>query len=792
MPLGLFRLSPLTLDGTVRGLLMCVALTYVGVAGPLKAQGPTTLPTAKPSFLPTASELFRGTADRRIEQAQIRKLVGQLASPEAAERDAARRELLAAGRASTTALLEGLNSDDKTLARAAQELIDELPEAVLWFRDAAGENIGHVRVEFFQFAPHSTQLRNVPFAVRSTDSSGGFALPKLPERQGIGLRVLHRSLGATVTRLNAGQVAMLARGTSFSFRHVYLPVVPDDFEFVERGIEGVVQSQAGRPIAGAEVFCRNVAPQGGSHFSGITPRSSIVTGKDGRFRMYTPRLQQTEFPQRFVQPDTDPIPKNSQFTLKVRVPYDLAWCPTEISVANTSDAVVQLSRSTRRHRLVFQDKNGEPILDDAVLKTLELRYQPTEPAASDVWVDIDSRIARFGGPVHPGRYWAAYYNRKGDRVSWQNLTVAEDSPETLTFRMHPPVVFRGRVIDATNGEPLAGAFVGGWSSSSQDSLSEVTDAAWALAEQLPDNPSLDDAALQPFRRCYGFQQIVRSGDDGRFELHQQPDARFYGVMAFARHKLTIRARTFGGERSTDIPDLPLFPAAKLRIAKTSRQSAQVGPFPQDLRNVSMHWSFPDDEQPEWLSLFRKQTARPMRRTIGRPYWWHFSEPQVLSVPAGVKFRLDFRNNSDARFIPRNRDTVVQFDEGEVVDFGELPFAATIQVRVQAVGPDGMPIAGVPIRRLLRRGDERVWAVAHLTDQRGLAEFNVPTDEEQSFRAAAPDFARSRDGRSFQEVIKVRIDDTPPDEPIQMRLTAEQVSILFDREAASDSPQPSDQ
>ena len=110
----------------------------------------------------------------------------------------------------------------------------------------------------------------------------------------------------------------------------------------------------------------------------------------------------------------------------------------------------------------------------------------------------------------------------------------------------------------------------------------------------------------------------------------------------------------------------------------------------------------------------------------------------------------------------------------------------IRVCVQAVDPEGKPVAGVPIRRLLKRGDERVWAVAHLTDQRGLAEFHVPADEEHSFRAAAPDFPSSGgSNRRFQKVIKVRIGDTQPEKPIQIRLTAEQVSILFDRDAVTE-------
>jgi len=261
----------------------------------------------------------------------------------------------------------------------------------------------------------------------------------------------------------------------------------------------------------------------------------------------------------------NPLPENCEYMLIVRVPNDLTYCPVELWQSNTKPAEITLARTRRPRRQQFESLDVGLISKKEELARITLRYQPFKPAARDLWVEIDRRIILEGGPVHSGRYWASFETEDGNRVSWQNLIVKDDSPDELTFKLPPPLIFRGRVIDPVSGKPLAGVFVGGYSGSMQKTMAAITEAEWAAAEQLAAEPKLIEEALKPFLGVNNFRQIVRTSKDGRFELKQPQDFRFYGVAAFARNRLPIRDRVFPDSAGTEFPDLPLFPAAKIQV-----------------------------------------------------------------------------------------------------------------------------------------------------------------------------------------------------------------------------------
>jgi hypothetical protein len=196
--------------------------------------------------------------------------------------------------------------------------------------------------------------------------------------------------------------------------------------------------------------------------------------------------------------------------LIVRVPNDLTYCPVELWQSNTKPAEITLARTRRPRRQQFESLDGGLISKKEELARITLRYQPFKPAARDLWVEIDRRIILEGGPVHSGRYWASFETEDGNRVSWQNLIVKDDSPDELTFKLPPPLIFRGRVIDPVSGKPLAGVFVGGYSGSMQKTMAAITEAEWAAAEQLAAEPKLIEEALKPFLGVNNFRQIVRT------------------------------------------------------------------------------------------------------------------------------------------------------------------------------------------------------------------------------------------------------------------------------------------
>lgn len=737
-----------------------------------------------PSLL-AAQEL---ASDRLLTQDEIRRVVAQLASPSEQKFQEARRILLATGRAAVKELFLAQSSDDEVLSTRAKATLKEIPDADILLRTAEDKAFDNARVEFFDLVPHSRQLVDAPFARGSTGSGGGLAIPALPPQGEIAVRLTHPQLGMTITRFTKHETASLAARQFNSFRKIWLPVVGKPFAHRSRAVEGVVRDEFGKPVSGAEVSCRYVRANGGRGISGVHPLSSILTDRVGRFRIYLPSLKPPEpgeFRMRLRVLRTEPLPENCEYMLVVRVPNDLTYCPIELWQSSKKTAEITLARTRRPRRLRFESLDGGLISKKEELARITLRHQPFKPSARDLWVEIDRRIILEGGPVHPGRYWASFETKDGNRVSWQHLTVRDDSPDELTFKLPPPLVFRGRVIDPVSGKPLAGVFVGGYSGSTQKTMAAITDEEWVAARKLSAEPKISEEALKPFLEVNNFRQIVRTSKDGRFELKQPQDFRFYGVAAFARNRLPIRDRVFPDSAGTEIPDLPLFPAARIQVRPVPPSAAEIqlgtGSFGGGPPNaVTLFWSFPKAEQPPWLDGFRKLVKERPHCTVGRQYQSiPVNKTSERLVPAELAVRLSFEAGDDARWLPRNPKPL-KLSQGETKDLGALTFELALPVQVQVVDPKGKPVAGVSVRRLQSRGEDKVWSIGKETNANGLARFFVPKNSMASFQASPDIFAPGNSGKYFAVRADFQAKDFPPRKPIEIRLSDEQIRTLFAR------------
>lgn len=753
-------------------LRILALLAVVAVAGPpAEGQGGAGPAQAVPESL--------------LTQDEIRRFIRQLGSPLEARRIEARRILLATGRAAVKELFLAQSDDNEQIASRAREVLGKIPLPGFTLQTAGGKPVAHCRVEFFDLVPNSTQLVDVPFARGSTDSGGGVALPVLPPQAAVALRVTHPRWGTTVTRFTKTETARFAQGQNPGFRTVWLPVVAANSSYRERAVEGVVQDESGRPIPGAEVHCRYVRTNGGNGISALTPLSCVISSRTGRFRLYLPSQEPAMDPfQRMRQLRQNPLPENCEYQLVVRVPGDLTYCPVELWQNNTKPAVITLLRTHRPRTFRFESPRGGYVTAKNDRAQITLRHQPLKPATGDQWVEIDQRIVLEGGPVHRGRYWASYESEAGSRVSWRHLIVTDDGPDELTFRLPPPVVYRGRVVDPVTGQPLAGVFVGGYQSVTQKTFASITDEEWSAAEKLPQTPAIDDKALKPFLQVNGFSQIVRTAQDGRYELRQPRETRFYGIAAFARSRLPIRDRVFPGRN--EIADLPLFPAAKIRVRPVPPSAAEVqlgmgsfggSPVPS---GVTLFWSFPKAAQPPWTGTFRKLTSERVHCTVGRPYQAiPVNRESLRFVPAELPVQLAFEAGDDARWLPRN-PRPLKLAKGEIYDLGALTFAPALRIQVQVVDASGKPVAGVSIRKLLNRGEEQVWTIGRETDANGLARFHGPRNSQVSFQVA-PDILAPGDSRKhFAVRVNTTTKEFPPREPVRIRLTAEQIQTLFNR------------
>lgn len=447
------------------------------------------------------------------------------------------------------------------------------------------------------------------------------------------------------------------------------------------------------------------------------------------------------------------------------------------------DSTDRTKMPTHVCRFEFESLAGELITDKAKQAKISIYYQPfgmEKPVyfLEDEWVAVDRRVITHGIPVPAGRYWASYKKSPHERdVFWEMHELQDNVPAVLRFRIPPPVTFRGRVVDGSNGKPLQGVFVGGYRSRTSDrNFSDVTQEEWDAASKLPNAPALDAVALKPFLRIYGFKKIVRTDKNGRFKLLEQPDDHFWGAIVFTPNHLRTSVEIFHAGRAEDLGEIPLFPAARIRMVSERR------------KNVSVRWSFPSENQPEWLSLYRNFVTTLNRGLVQAGTNLRQNEPRWILLPAGLRFRLEGGTSKSRsrlfRTVPeiveRFDKTVYLFEAGQELEFDKLPLEPALKVPVQIVSPDGKPVEGVEVSYLYDRGFEPTWHWGVLTDRNGLANLFLEKEDTYSLEAKNPDWLplslRHPIEALFQR-IEVNIGNTTPKKTIQIKLTEDQMKLL---------------
>jgi hypothetical protein len=742
---------------------------------------------------------------RPVDPAVIQELVGNLESTSAAERDAAKRHLIAIGRDVFEELFKALDSGRQPLVDRAKEVFDAVPKASLNVHDATDRAITHATVEFFALMPHSTKLRDKPFASEVSDVWGGIAIPDAPGKgDAMALRIHLPEYGTTtITRLSPADLSEIRKERRRrQYRYLWLPVVPQDSEHAKRAVRGVVQDQSGKPVPCAEVDCRYAFSPTETMINGIHPRSSVVADDGGQFRLYQPRRYYAQQSSRARYPfrvrilpfdpviSTEVVPDDSEYQLTVRVPHDLSFRPVQLSHDLSSAAVIRLARTDRVRRFEFESLAGALITVESELAKIVLRYRPPDAQRplwldADEWLDVDQRIVMGGGPTHTGYYWASYKDSSGETVSWEIQRIDDTSPDVIRLRSPPPVVFRGRVLDGTTGKPLAGVFVASIRSHmAEQSLTDVTSDEWDAVERLPEKPSLDAAALEPIQRTYTLRSLVRTDSDGRYELVQQPDDRFSSVRAIARNKLDTSVDVHEGEQFSDVPDLLMFPAAKIRLRASQIQ-----------RQIFVRWSLPPGDQPKWLSTLQDYVRNSLHhgvqsyRRVSGGCTLSPKSPIWMSVPAGLRFRLEGESGRDpwrrlrlGEAAPKIRivdGTVYRLEEGAAVDLGELPLKPPLVVQVQVVGPKMQPVANVDVQFVHSRRLEPSWSSPVPTNEQGIAELHVSQDTRKLRLGATGGELFSTN--YFTEEIEIEWAGPLPEEPIRIELSEEQVRILAEQQ-----------
>lgn len=699
---------------------------------------------------------------------QIEQLIRQLGDEDFDRREAANKALATIGSRARAALEKGTKSDDAEIALRARLILEGLPKLTHTIVDALGQPIplASVTLQFTRQPPSDLPLP--PPMTSFSEEDGRIGVPELPKTEmpapGIPAPPNNLRLIAIIVHDDYGMARVevdpvdRAGGTTT----LLLPLVKRGTEAYERALTGEVVAADGTPVGGATINCSDIRTPGEGLIEGRYPRGEAISGADGRFTYYLPPSQQRESERGVL------TPANSRYQLQIAVPSDDSFFPWSGRYTNLQSARIELPRATRMHRFRFERPGGGFVTDPMALQNTRVQLDRMDKGERYL-TDLGNAAVQAGRKLIPGTYQAESF-LNGKRVQYLPLTVTADSPEELTFHLPHPVTYRGRVVGGTSGEPIAGAIVVGWSSTSRNNLALLTAEDWAMLKETPSNPPLDHPAITRLREFYGVHALVRTDAEGRFAITQQPDQEFYGVLAFAPDAVPFRASVGGlkpdEKHEVDVGEFPLYPAARVVVRPV---------FDGERLAVCPRWYPAADGQPEWFGKFKAIFDGPSSREFEFVHWLTMNEPQPVFVPAGLKLSLAFETPYDDKWDDALIDGL-QLDTRESKNLGDVTFAANLPVTVRVVDRQGKPIEGVPVRQKYAR--DNAWSVAHNTDKEGLARFHFPRKTAGKFWVS--DLPGTEEARSAANLYaSFTLDEAAPAEPVAtITLTDEQMELLL--------------
>jgi hypothetical protein len=692
--------------------------------------------------------------------ARIEKLIGQLGVEEFAVREAASKELTEIGNPARQALEKAALDPDPETSSRAKVILDRLPKLTHTIIDALGAPIPLAKLSLQLLKnPNLGVPANAPEGeplVSLTDAAGRAALPDTSENN------LPRRAIATIEHPQYGRArceVLLDRGP----KTLQFPLVRSGSEAHARALRGQVVDETGKPVAGAVVSCDNVRTPGEGLIDGDPSRGEVLADDEGRFTIYAPDLRRDRGG---GLERGDLIPANSRYALRAAVPGDDSYFPLAGRYPNTAPARLELRRATRLFRFRFEAVAGGGMIEDAeLLQHIYMRFDEIQ-GGERTMIPLGPMAAAKGSKLPTGTYTAELFTNKA-RLEYQPVVVTADSPDELVFRLPAAVTYRGRIVHGVTREPLPGAFLMGWNSTSRNNLALLTAEEWQALRDLPADAPLDAAPMKRLRELYGVQALVRTDAEGRFEIRRRADQEFYGLLAFAEDhvpfKVPVGALKPDEKQMVETGEFPLYPAAKVLIRPS---------FAGERLAVSPKWVFEDEGQPEWFERFH-EASKDYQREFEYVHWLELNEVQPVFVPAGVRLKLLFDCPYDDKWAPGLIKEPMLLKAGTTHDAGDVTFAEGMQCAVRVVDKDGKPVEGMPVRRMYV--GTNAWSIAHNTDKEGLAHFYLHANSRGHFRAAdLPDPAAF--GMS-NRIVKFAVEDKPPAEPPTITVTDEQIEAV---------------
>jgi len=508
-----------------------------------------------------------------------------------------------------------------------------------------------------------------------------------------------RFLSFTISEPNYG-ISLIDRHIH-EHRELIVPFVSRTTEAYQRSIHGIIMDPKGNPVDGAVIKCSTIRTLGEGLINSLHGWSyTSITDEKGAFSLYLPNENRRE--ERGYL-----IPPKSQYHVRIEAPTELGLLPYVKPIENGREALIFLESGGSFRTLIFEDDDGT-ITNPKKLQYVNLTIKKSDGDR----VSLIYNNFKDGGIFPLGEYHAVLYGM--ENCEFEPMVVNEQSPDELIFKLPKSILYYGQVVGGQTGEPMEGAFVIGFNSKSKGNLSMITDRQWQALHALPADPCLTDPALKPVFGIYGVKKIMRTNEQGCFEMSFRP-GEIYGFIAFEKDYLGLLHRRHAlipdENKQAEIPVMKLYPAATVLIeACTEARRVSICP----------RWIIDENENSVWV---RELLLTDDRKESLFTYdaWIEQNKEQSFHVPAGLNLRVKLDTPYDRQFCPIEIPRVIHLAQSQVLDLGRYQFRPALDVYVQVTNSNSQAIEGVPVRAL-RNGNS--WSVPHNTDESGMARFNV--------------------------------------------------------------------
>jgi len=479
--------------------------------------------------------------------------------------------------------------------------------------------------------------------------------------------------------------------------------------YIREQKELIVPLPEGNPVGGAIIECSNIRTLGEGLIGALHGRSyKSLTDENGAFSFYLPN-ENIRDERGYL------VPPKSKYNVRIEAPKELSLLPYVKPIENGRETMIYFERGERFRSFIFEDANG-PMADPKKLQYINLTINRPDGSR----VSLRYNDFKDGGCFPPGEYNAVRLGMH--EFDFEPLTVNEQSPDELIFRLPESILYYGQIVHGLTGEPMAGVFVIGYQSKSKGNFSMITDEQWRALHALPDEPELTDLAVKPICDIYGVKKIVRTDEQGLFLMSFRP-GEIYGFIAFDQDYLGLMHRRHAlipdENRQAKVPVMKLYPAATVLVeVSTGTKHTSIWP----------RWIIDENENSVWVGEFLATDDRK-ESMFTFDAWIEQNKAQSFHVPAGLNLRVKLDTPYERQFCPIEIPRIIHLAQGQVLDLGRHQFKSALEVYVQVTNAQGLAIEGVPVR-LLR--DDRVWSVAHNTDESGIALFHVAGNSQGQF------------------------------------------------------------